>query len=129
MYLFTTLVTRFAAIPAKCGKTFFGLEPWYKYLKLDPTTCEITNFTFFPNSNKSDVPLILLAVVDDLLRLAGMLAVVFIIVGGFKYVTSQGNPDETSKAQSTIVNALIGLAVALVAISAVSFIGNRLGGV
>jgi hypothetical protein len=71
--------------------------------------------------------LVALALVDVLLRLAGLAAIFFIVYGGIQYTTSQGNPDATAKAQNTIVNALIGLALSVVAVAGVSFLANRLG--
>jgi hypothetical protein len=120
-----------AVYPSSCpDNSFFGLYPWYHYLPTnDFQNCSIQNFTFLPIGNsQSDVPLVLLAVVDDLLRVAGLVAIGFIIYGGYQYVGSQGSPEKTSRAQNTITDALIGLAVAIVAISAVSFLGNKLGG-
>lgn len=120
-----------AVYPSSCpDNSFFGLYPWYYYLpKNDFQNCSIQNFTFLPIGNtQSDVPLVLLAVVDDLLRVAGLVAIGFIIYGGYQYVGSQGSPEKTSRAQNTITDALIGLAVAIVAISAVSFLGKKLGG-
>jgi hypothetical protein len=118
-----------AALDTCQERDFFGLHPWYHYIPKDKSHfdgCDIKHFQLLGSS--SDIPLVLLAIVDDLLRIAGMVAVAFIIVGAIRLVTSQGNPEDTSKAQSTIINALIGLAVAIVAASFVSFLGNRLGG-
>jgi len=55
-------------------------------------------------------------------------AIAFVIYGAIQYIASQGSPDATSKAQSTIINALIGLAITIVAITFVSFLGRSLGG-
>lgn len=121
--MFPGSLVLFAA--SKCEKTFLGLRPWYHYLKLDKN-CEIVNFS--PLGSHSDLLLVILAVIDDLLRVAGVVAVAFIIYAGFRYITSQGSPEETSKAQSTIINALIGLAIAMIAVALVSYIGNKLGG-
>jgi hypothetical protein len=55
-------------------------------------------------------------------------AVGYVIYGGIQYVTSQGSPDATKKAQQTIINALIGVVLAVLAASIVAFIGNRFGG-
>lgn len=112
---------------------FLGLVPWYHYLSPDnfgtgKQACDIINFNVAPTSGSSDIPLVLLAVVDDLLRIAGVVAVAFVIVGAFRYVASQGNPEDTAKAQSTIINALIGMVVAIIAVGIVSFIGSKLGG-
>jgi len=43
------------------------------------------------------------------------LAVIFIIVGGIKYMTSQGDDEKATSARKMIVNALIGIAIILVA--------------
>jgi hypothetical protein len=108
-----------------CKPTFFGLKPWYYYLQQDGS-CNITNFTVL--GGKSSILLIGLAIVDDLLLIAGMAAVGYVIYGGARYILSQGSPEETAKAQGTVINALIGLVIAIIAIAAVSFIGNKLGG-
>jgi hypothetical protein len=120
-----------AIAPHNCQNSFFGLVPWYHYLPAtDFSGCSVVNFTFLsPGSNSAgDIPLILLAVVDDLLHIAGLVAVAFVLYGGFQYVSSQGQPDKTARAQNTIIDALVGLAVAIVAISVVSFLGDKLGG-
>jgi hypothetical protein len=126
------LLKLFAAGP--CDQhDFFGLVPWYHYLTLTPAKdangnpyCDI-GFTVL-NGNKSDIPLVIVAVVDDLLRIAGIVAVAYIIYGAIQYIASQGSPEQTARAQSTVINALVGLAIAIVAIVAVSFIGSSLGG-
>ncbi len=65
---------------------------------------------------------------EDLLRIAGIVTAFFIIYGGVRYVTSQGEPENTKAARSTIINALIGAAIAMIAAVLVSFIGSKLGG-
>lgn len=117
------------AAATTCAKpTFLGLVPWYQYLKLD-ASCDIKNFMVLPDgSQHSDVPLVVLAIIDDLLRITGLVAVGYVIYGGIQFITSQGSPDGTNKARQTVLNALIGLAIALVAITTVTFIGNKLGG-
>jgi hypothetical protein len=64
--------------------------------------------------------------VDDVLKLvfgfAGAVALIIIVLGGFKYVISQGNPQETAKAKNTIIYAIIGLVVCLAAFSIISFV-------
>ncbi len=129
----------FSLFAAECSSNgFFGLVPWYKYINDryhpgPPETghfigCDLHKFTLLPGSSRaSDVPLVLLAVVDDLLRVAGIVAVAFVLVGAVKYVASQGNPEDAASAQSTIINALIGLVISVVAVAFVSFLGSQLG--
>ena len=114
-----------------CNKTeFLGLRPWYYYLPKERFEgCNVKDFILLPGADdKSDIPLILLAIVDDLLRIAALVAIGFVILGAFRLIASQGNPEDAAKAQSTIINALIGLAIAIVAAAFVSFLGSRLGG-
>lgn len=121
------LVAKFLALNlhnfagATCTHSFFGIPTWYAYLKLN-SSCQITNFQV-----PQDFLLILLALIDIGLRLAGLVAVGFVIYGGVRFVTSRGEPDEAAKARWTVVNALVGLALALASVGIVSFLGKRLG--
>ncbi len=108
---------------------FFGFVPWYEYLQygMDSAThsCGVLQFNLLPKGDQgSDLPLIFLALIDDLLRVAGLAAVAFIIYGAIQYVTSQGNADQASKAQGTVTNALLGLVIAIIGVTIVSFIGR-----
>lgn len=102
---------------------FFLLPHWWKYLaKPAPPDCTIA-FNF-----PGDIWLVGLAILDILLRIGGMIAVVMIIVAGIRYMTALGNTEKTVSARKTAVNALIGLAITLVATAFVAFIGNKIGG-
>lgn len=72
--------------------------------------------------NDRGVPKALKTVVNILSYLVGAIAVIMIIISGFKYVTSAGNPDSVSSAKSTLVYALIGVAIAVLAQFFVSFV-------
>jgi hypothetical protein len=124
MLFYTSILHTFAT--TNCKPKLFGLEPWYQYLQLD-SNCNVKNFTILNPSHPSSFLLIGLAILDDLIRIAALVAAGFVIYGGIQYVTSQGSPDATNKARETIINALIGLVLAIVAASLVSFIGTKLG--
>jgi hypothetical protein len=49
-------------------------------------------------------------------------AVLIIVIAGFRMITSQGTPQETAKARSTIIYALVGLVVSLAAEAIVSYV-------
>lgn len=129
MHLVVSTFQFFAANPACKPKDFFGIPSWYKYLyeagriDMNGNTCELVG-TF---KMESDLLLVGLALLDMGLRIAGVVAVAYVIYGGIQYVTSQGEPDKTKKAQETVVNALIGLVLALLATVIVQFIGNEIG--
>ncbi|HSX53066.1 MAG TPA: hypothetical protein VLF90_01725 [Patescibacteria group bacterium] len=55
----------------------------------------------------------------------GVAAVVMVIVGGFKYVVSQGDPNAVNSAKNTILFALLGLVIAGSAQLIISFVLNR----
>ncbi len=56
----------------------------------------------------------------------GAVAVFFIIMGGLKFITSQGDPQGIGKARKTIIYAAVGLAVALSAEAIVTFVLGKL---
>ena len=53
---------------------------------------------------------------------AAVIAVLMIVIAGFRFIVGQGNPEETSKAKSTILYAIIGLFVSLSAQAIVAFV-------
>ena len=122
-----TLLTRFAAT-CDAGKTFLGLPTWYKYLDVQDDGYGGCKILIGDNgAHVKDYWLIGLGITDILLRIAGMVAVGFIIYGGFQYMISRGEPDKTSAAKNTIINALIGLVIVLLATGIVAFVANRFG--
>lgn len=57
--------------------------------------------------------------------IVGIIAVVMIIVGGVKYITSQGESANVTSAKNTILYALVGLVVVALAQVIVRFVLNR----
>lgn len=105
--------------------SFFGFPPWWKYINkgsydgLGNCTPTIT----FP----SGILNIAFAVIDMLLYLAGIVAVISIVIAGIGYITAVGNAESITKSRKRIVNSLIGLAIVIIASAVVSFIGNAVG--
>ncbi len=117
-------VSNFAAVCGTTDNSFFNFPTWYQYLNPHDVQGVCTVDFAFPNS----IPLVALAIVDILLRVAAMVAIGFVIYGGIKYTTSQGEPQALANARETIIGALAGLAIATVATAAISFIGYKIGG-
>jgi len=61
-------------------------------------------------------------IVNVLLYVIGVVAVIVIIIGGIRYTTSGGNAASVSAAKNTILYAVIGLVVALLAYAIVNFV-------
>ena len=64
-------------------------------------------------------------VVDVLSVFVGVIAVIMIIVGGFRYITSNGDSNNISSAKTTIIYALIGLIFVAMAQFIVQFVLNK----
>lgn len=99
---------------------FLGIKPWYQYIQSTSTSGHCTlNFSIH---GVGTIWLVLAGVTDILLRIGLYVSVGYFIFGAFKMVTSQGNPDQIKSARSTMVNALVGFIIALVATWVISFI-------
>ncbi len=116
--------------------SFLGLPAWYKYLSSEiDQSGRCSPILSYDESNteqteeeqkvNSALP-IGLAILEGMLRISGIVAVVMIFWAGFKYMTSQGNPDAAAGARKTAINALVGLAIVILATTLVSFVGNSL---
>ncbi|MCA9348769.1 hypothetical protein KC878_01330 [Candidatus Saccharibacteria bacterium] len=109
----------YVAGPCEVAGSFLGIPTWYRGLSVDTANnCEIVldtdKLSNTDISRTSVNPLIIVAfnVIDALSRVVGILAVAFVIVGGFKYVISDGAPDRANNARKTITNSLIGAVIA-----------------
>lgn len=56
----------------------------------------------------------------------GAIAFLFLVIGGTRYVMSQGNPESIQKAKNQIQYSLIGLIIAASAAAVVNFVIDRL---
>lgn len=65
-------------------------------------------------------------VINILLFLAGTIAVIMIIIGGIRYITSDGDANKAGQAKNTIIYAIIGLVVAVLSYGIVAFVLGRL---
>ena len=99
-----------------CENVVFGKDPVVK----KPITVPVFKLT--GGAGDSSVGRLL----SVLLGLAGGIALLVIVVAGFRFVTSQGNPDATTRSRNTIIYALIGLVICTLAYSIVTFVLERI---
>lgn len=69
---------------------------------------------------------IVMQIIQILLSIAGLVAVIFLIVGGFRYITAGGNEETAEAAKKTITNAIIGIVVIILSFVIVRVISNAL---
>ena len=68
-------------------------------------------------------------VVNLLLWAIGIVSVIMIIIGGFRYATSNGDSNQVSAAKNTIMYAVIGLVIAIFAYAIVNFVLFQTAGI
>lgn len=61
-------------------------------------------------------------IINVIIGVVGIVSVIFIVIGGLSYVTSAGDPGKAKKAKDTILYAVIGLIVAVLAFAIVNFV-------
>jgi hypothetical protein len=109
--------------------SFLGIPAWYKYLETSNDESGRCSPQLTEDSEGNKINSVLpigLAVLEAMIRLAGLVAVIMIFFAGFKFITSQGNPDAAAAARKTAINALIGLVIVVLSTTIISFIGNSL---
>ncbi|HEX3099855.1 MAG TPA: hypothetical protein VHQ41_02680 [Patescibacteria group bacterium] len=80
----------------------------------------------FPARTTHTIPELAKLVINWALYLAAIIAVIFIIIGGFMYITSAGDSAKASKGRATLVNALIGLTMIVLSYLIVQIVYNFL---
>lgn len=65
-------------------------------------------------------------IINVALGFLGIIAVVIVLLGGFKYMVAGGSEEKTSEAKKLIVSGIIGLAIILSAWAITSFVVTRL---
>jgi hypothetical protein len=103
--------------------------------QIDNGLCTGSNLQFTDNPGACDsagvdattsINNIVHTIVNILSALVGIVAVIMIIVGGFRYITSGGNDASVTAAKNTILYAIIGLVVVALAQIIVRFTLSKL---
>src|SRR5581483_4749706 len=66
-------------------------------------------------------------VVDTFSIIVGITSIIMIIIGGFQYITSQGDSGKIGSAKNTIVYSLVGLVVVAFSQALVQLVLNKTG--
>lgn len=65
-----------------------------------------------------------LIIIQFLLTMAGIVAVIFLIIGGYYWMTARGNDTQATNGRKTVTNALIGLAIVVLSYVIVQALTN-----
>ncbi len=77
-------------------------------------------------SQKSDLKAIVVNIINLVLGFLGIIAVIIILAGGFKWMTAAGNEDKVGEARKMIVQGVIGLIIIFLAWGIASFVISQL---
>lgn len=109
---------------AACNDRLLTFPAWFRGLTTPEPDCEIES----PSEKGIGrfIWKIVLNVVEFMLQLVAYISIAYIIVGGFKYMTSSGSPDGMTKAKRTITNAIVGLVISIFSVAIVNVVVNAL---
>jgi Type IV secretion system pilin len=79
-----------------------------------------------PESLAKSIVKFILTLVYFAIYISSAIAVAYIVLAGYRYITSQGDEKNTKPALDTLKNAVIGLVLAILSLTIVTFIGNFL---
>jgi type IV secretory pathway VirB2 component (pilin) len=74
-----------------------------------------------------DLEIVLQRIITFMFGIAGAVAIIMIIIGGFRYMIASGDPKMTESAKHTVSFAVAGLIIVLLAFFVVNLVGNLLG--
>ncbi|MDO8511669.1 MAG: TrbC/VirB2 family protein [bacterium] len=89
---------------------------------------QLTGAPVPPGTARGDLSSVILNIINYVLAVVGVVALAYLIYGGFRYITSGGNEDSIQTAKDVIINAVIGIVVIGVAAALVNFVVRAVGG-
>lgn len=69
---------------------------------------------------------VIFAIINIALWIVGLLSVLFVIIGGFRYVTAHGNEEQAEGAKKTLTDAIIGVVIVILSFVIIRIIANAL---
>lgn len=87
------------------------------------TTSDLLPTTFTSNTGLGggDIQSTIANLIKTAIRFLGVIAVIFVLYGGFKWMTANGSDEKVSEAKRILIAALIGLAIVLTALAITNF--------
>lgn len=73
------------------------------------------------NGNGDALPSIITGILNAIIAVCGLVAVIYVIIGGVQYMTASGDTSKLEKAKKTILYALIGLIICALAFAIVNW--------
>lgn len=129
-----TLIAPTPVSALECEQRLLGIPPWYRGMTVEqtnPATGQPECVIQSPGSGNDNVQNFVLKLALNIVEIgvvaAGYIAFFFLLYGGFQFLTGGSNPSQTEKARTTILNAVIGLVIALGAVGITNLIFGIIG--
>lgn len=90
--------------------------------------CELTNIPSDVRNaagctdNADKLPTTIIAIIDRIILVVGIITVAVIVYGGVQYMLSTGDPGKVKRAKDVILYGVIGLAICILAYAIVNFV-------
>lgn len=131
----TPSVANAAGSTTSCNSGFLGFPAWYRGLTNQDqgvsgsNPCDIVDTSKMSGANDQDklskfIWTIVLNCIQIVIQMVMYITLIFVIIGGFKFLTSNGDAQQAANARKTIMTALIGLVMTIISVAAVNFIVN-----
>lgn len=78
------------------------------------------------NGSSNALPGLITGILNAIIAVSGIVAVIFVLIGGINYMTSAGDSGKLEKAKKTILYAVIGLAITVLSFAIVNFAINNI---
>lgn len=78
-----------------------------------------------PRDTLYSIPIVIANIIQNILALVAILAVIFIIISGIKYIISSGDPGRIADAKEGIINAVIGVVLSASAFMIIEFLTRQ----
>jgi len=77
-------------------------------------------------SSGADLPAKIQAIIQMLTMFVGAAAILFLVIGGFQFITAAGDQENMRRAKSTVMYSIVGLIIAILAYAIVTFVVQKL---
>lgn len=130
--MFLGLFTAAAILPVQpayaCTDTLIGIPAWYRGLQDEGAGCSIKQPAQQSDTKGTELAkfiwTIVLNVIQAGLMIVAYVTIIYLVIGGFKYMTSTGEQAGMAAAKKTITNAIIGLVIALLSAAIVNTVAG-----
>ena len=95
-------------------------------LVTNPAGGQLSDTFLGTNATGTGISGIITTIITIALTLAGLIAILFLIIGGFRYVTAGGNEEQAESAKKTILNSIIGIIVIILAFVILAVVENAI---